>query len=289
MGQRASVPLQACEPRAQGSAEVHVKQHIGVNQPNHAASSLTLDRRAMLWPVLSFHGFGQHHVVLLPSCTCGFGLRQQVVLKMRLCIGLRTNVLGDALFERLRQHGQLVALVGSLRKALEAAGLDDGLAEGHHGVGHLHLNLAVQLPQILRIRCQGTSFLFSEHCSRRSSGHHTGYRALFEVIASWQRANIGGVNTTNRLFWPRMARASAYDGKGHSSPVLLFLVSGEKLAFMMESRYSSPVPRMACSPDSSTLVTASGYDLLILRRPSTCVPGAAQQETASEHSLGASS
>mmetsp|Transcript_8417 Transcript_8417/g.25292 ORF Transcript_8417/g.25292 Transcript_8417/m.25292 type:complete len:297 (+) Transcript_8417:599-1489(+) len=37
---------------------------------------------------------------------------------------------------------------------------------------------------------------------------------------------------------------------------------------MMQSRYSSPVPRITCSPDSSTRVRASGYDLLILRRPS---------------------
>mmetsp|Transcript_27381 Transcript_27381/g.93457 ORF Transcript_27381/g.93457 Transcript_27381/m.93457 type:complete len:380 (-) Transcript_27381:1445-2584(-) len=35
------------------------------------------------------------------------------------------------------------------------------------------------------------------------------------------------------------------------------------------SRKSSPVPRMVCSPDSSTFVTASGNVLFTLRRPST--------------------
>mmetsp|Transcript_58992 Transcript_58992/g.123212 ORF Transcript_58992/g.123212 Transcript_58992/m.123212 type:complete len:346 (-) Transcript_58992:1482-2519(-) len=36
-----------------------------------------------------------------------------------------------------------------------------------------------------------------------------------------------------------------------------------------QSRYTSPVPRMRCSPDSSTLVPSSGYDLFTLRRPSS--------------------
>mmetsp|Transcript_3968 Transcript_3968/g.10768 ORF Transcript_3968/g.10768 Transcript_3968/m.10768 type:complete len:221 (-) Transcript_3968:955-1617(-) len=40
-------------------------------------------------------------------------------------------------------------------------------------------------------------------------------------------------------------------------------------SFMIESKKISPVPMMVCSPLSSTLVTASGYDLLILRKPST--------------------
>ncbi|MPC12705.1 NudC domain-containing protein 2 [Portunus trituberculatus] len=36
-----------------------------------------------------------------------------------------------------------------------------------------------------------------------------------------------------------------------------------------QSRYSSPVPRMTCSPDSSTRLLSSGYDLFTLRRPSS--------------------
>mmetsp|Transcript_37638 Transcript_37638/g.117693 ORF Transcript_37638/g.117693 Transcript_37638/m.117693 type:complete len:232 (-) Transcript_37638:1562-2257(-) len=38
---------------------------------------------------------------------------------------------------------------------------------------------------------------------------------------------------------------------------------------MMQSSASSPVVHTTCSPDSSTLVLLSGYDLLMRRRPST--------------------
>mmetsp|Transcript_43904 Transcript_43904/g.104404 ORF Transcript_43904/g.104404 Transcript_43904/m.104404 type:complete len:277 (+) Transcript_43904:472-1302(+) len=38
---------------------------------------------------------------------------------------------------------------------------------------------------------------------------------------------------------------------------------------MTQSRYSSPVPRIRCSPDSSTLVPSSGYVLFTLRSPSS--------------------
>ena len=56
----------------------------------------------------------------------------------------------DHLIKGLCYHGDLVALVGGLCKALEGGGLHHGLTEGHHRVGHLHLNLSVQLTKILQ-------------------------------------------------------------------------------------------------------------------------------------------
>lgn len=54
------------------------------------------------------------------------------------------------LIKGLCYHGDLVALVGGLSKALEGGGLHHGLTEGHHRVSHLHLNLSIQLTQILQ-------------------------------------------------------------------------------------------------------------------------------------------
>mmetsp|Transcript_4272 Transcript_4272/g.8861 ORF Transcript_4272/g.8861 Transcript_4272/m.8861 type:complete len:204 (-) Transcript_4272:237-848(-) len=44
---------------------------------------------------------------------------------------------------------------------------------------------------------------------------------------------------------------------------------------MMQSRLSSPVPKITCSPDSSTLVAVAGYDFEMRRRPSTILGSSA--------------
>mmetsp|Transcript_20010 Transcript_20010/g.60456 ORF Transcript_20010/g.60456 Transcript_20010/m.60456 type:complete len:208 (-) Transcript_20010:2063-2686(-) len=68
--------------------------------------------------------------------------------------------------------------------------------------------------------------------------------------------------------WLVSTTVSAKLTTGSATLTSISLYSSRR-SFMRESRYSSPVPRMACSPDSSTLVTARGYDLLMHRRPST--------------------
>jgi len=55
------------------------------------------------------------------------------------------DVLGEALLERLGDHGQLRAAVGCLGKALERARLYDGLTEGDDRVGYLDLHAAARV------------------------------------------------------------------------------------------------------------------------------------------------
>jgi hypothetical protein len=50
------------------------------------------------------------------------------------------------LFERFGNQGEFVLLVGRLGETLERRSLDHRLAEGHHRVGHLDVDLRVQLP-----------------------------------------------------------------------------------------------------------------------------------------------
>lgn len=57
---------------------------------------------------------------------------------------------GVYLIKRLSNHGDLVALVGGLCKALEGGGLHHSLTEGHHRVSNLDLHLSIQLTQILQ-------------------------------------------------------------------------------------------------------------------------------------------
>mmetsp|Transcript_20010 Transcript_20010/g.60454 ORF Transcript_20010/g.60454 Transcript_20010/m.60454 type:complete len:220 (-) Transcript_20010:2220-2879(-) len=59
------------------------------------------------------------------------------------------DILSKAPVERFRNHGEFVALVGSLRKTLQLAGLHHRLREADHRVRHLDLDFAVQLPQVL--------------------------------------------------------------------------------------------------------------------------------------------
>ena len=53
-------------------------------------------------------------------------------------------------FKWLSYHCDLVLLVWRLCKALKGGSLNHSLTERHHWVGHLHLDVCVQLAQILQ-------------------------------------------------------------------------------------------------------------------------------------------
>ncbi len=59
------------------------------------------------------------------------------------------DVLRQALLHRLRNHRHLVLLVGRLGEALQAGRLDDRLAEGDDRVGHLDVDLGVDLAEVV--------------------------------------------------------------------------------------------------------------------------------------------
>ena len=54
------------------------------------------------------------------------------------------------LIKGLRNHGDLVALVGRLSEALEGGGLNHSLTEGDNRVCNLHFNLSIELSQVLQ-------------------------------------------------------------------------------------------------------------------------------------------
>ncbi len=68
---------------------------------------------------------------------------------------------GVYLVKGLGNHGDLVALVGGLCKALEGGGLYHSLTEGHHRVSNFDFHLGVQLTQILQaVTSRFWSFVF---------------------------------------------------------------------------------------------------------------------------------
>jgi len=74
----------------------------------------------------------------LVSCNC---VMQQISSVLATPDAAALNVFSQALVQGLSYHGDLVFAVGGLGKALKAAGLHHRLAESHHGVGNLDLNV----------------------------------------------------------------------------------------------------------------------------------------------------